>query len=191
MDRVTAKRLAALMTFPELMNMYSGPYFSQMPYIPKRSKHRSGTITGCCKCGSTNTTLYKCGYYRVCKNCKDRDAKKKNTNDGATLYNAAELKFYKVLVLNEPMIFTDLRIDDRTIPDGMYMYEVKHADGLIGTPVEICRHVDINSHYGTLISTVPIGLDIESESYSICADDICLIGMFPTTLADYAKRMSK
>lgn len=34
---------------------------------PHKSK---GTLVGCCKCGRTNRTLYKCDEGYICKDCK-------------------------------------------------------------------------------------------------------------------------
>ena len=35
-------------------------------------------------------------------------------------------KFEDVTVLGHPMLFTCLRVDRDTVPQGMYMYEVRH-----------------------------------------------------------------
>ena len=37
-------------------------------------------------------------------------------------------KFEDVTVLGHPMLFTCLRVDRDTVPQGMYMYEVRHDD---------------------------------------------------------------
>lgn len=46
-------------------------------------------------------------------------------------------KFEDVTVLGHPMLFTCLRVDRDTVPQGMYMYEVRHDDDQQGEPVNI------------------------------------------------------
>ena len=42
--------------------------------------------------------------------------------------NAMTEQFEDVTVLGHPMIFTCLRVDQDTVPDGLYMYEVRQLD---------------------------------------------------------------
>ena len=49
------------------------------------------------------------------------------------------------------MLFTCLRVDRDTVPQGMYMYEVRHDDDQQGEPVQIANWIMVN-HWGTLIS---------------------------------------
>ena len=51
--------------------------------------------------------------------------------------NAMTEKFEDVTVLGHPMLFTCLRVDRDTVPQGMYMYEVRHDDDQQGEPVQI------------------------------------------------------
>lgn len=67
-------------------------------------------------------------------------------------------KFEDVTVLGHPMLFTCLRVDRDTIPQGMYMYEVRHDDDQQGEPVQIANWIMVN-HWGTLISNRPIRLE--------------------------------
>lgn len=64
-------------------------------------------------------------------------------------------KFEDVTVLGHPMLFTCLRVDRDTVPQGMYMYEVRHDDDQQGEPVQIANWIMVN-HWGTLISNRPI-----------------------------------
>ena len=66
-------------------------------------------------------------------------------------------KFEDVTVLGHPMLFTCLRVDRDTVPQGMYMYEVRHDDDQQGEPVQIANWIMVN-HWGTLISNRPIRL---------------------------------
>lgn len=62
-------------------------------------------------------------------------------------------KFEDVTVLGHPMLFTCLRVDRDTVPQGMYMYEVRHDDDQQGEPVQIANWIMVN-HWGTLISNI-------------------------------------
>lgn len=66
--------------------------------------------------------------------------------------------FEEVAVLGKPMLFTPCRIERGTVPQGLYMYEVRHDDDCRGDPVQIAKWVMVN-HWGTLISSTPIWLD--------------------------------
>ena len=72
--------------------------------------------------------------------------------------DAREERFELVEVLGHPMLFTCLRVDRSTVPNGLYLYEVRNDDDQCGLPVEIGRWVMVN-HWGTLLSTVPIALE--------------------------------
>ena len=48
--------------------------------------------------------------------------------------NAMTEQFEDVTVLGHPMIFTCLRVDRDTVPEGLYMYEVRHDDDQQGDP---------------------------------------------------------
>ena len=72
--------------------------------------------------------------------------------------NAMAESFENVTVLNHPMIFTCLRIDRSTVPEWLYMYEVRHDDDCQGDPVQIANWIMVN-HWGTLISNKPIRLE--------------------------------
>lgn len=62
-----------------------------------------------------------------------------------------------VTVCDIPMLFSCLRIDRNTVPEGLYLYEVRHADDDWGEPVEIAKGVLVN-HFGTLLSKVKLPL---------------------------------
>lgn len=72
--------------------------------------------------------------------------------------NAMTEKFEYVTVLGHPMLFTCARVDRATVPDGLYMYEVRHDDDQQGDPVQIANWIMVN-HWGTLITNKPIRLE--------------------------------
>ena len=43
-------------------------------------------------------------------------------------YNAIDEKYDLVEVFGEPMLFTCSRIELNTVPQGLYVYEVRHDD---------------------------------------------------------------
>lgn len=63
-----------------------------------------------------------------------------------------------VTVCDIPMLFSCLRIDRETVPEGLYLYEVRHADEDWGDPVQIARWVMVN-HFGTLLSKAELPLE--------------------------------
>lgn len=73
--------------------------------------------------------------------------------------NAMTEQFEDVTVLGHPMIFTCLRVDRDTVPEGLYMYEVRHDDDQQGDPVQIGNWIMVN-HWGTVISNKPIRLEL-------------------------------
>ena len=66
--------------------------------------------------------------------------------------DARKERFELVEVFDRPMLFTCLRVDRDTVPQGMYMYEVRHDDDQQGeTPFKLepnrynnnaYRHID-------------------------------------------------
>lgn len=72
--------------------------------------------------------------------------------------DAMEETFENVTVLRHPMLFTCLRVDRKTVPEGLFLYEVRHDDDQQGEPVQIANWVMVN-HWGTLISDRKIALE--------------------------------
>lgn len=72
-------------------------------------------------------------------------------------FDAREIAWEKVEVLNREGLFTELRVDRKTIPEGWHMYEVRHDDTSWGDPVEIAIGVLVN-HFGTLLVKEPLKL---------------------------------
>ena len=72
--------------------------------------------------------------------------------------NAMTEKFEDVTVLGHPMLFTCARVDRDTVPEGLYMYEVRHDDDQQGDPVQIANWIMVN-HWGTLITNKSIRLE--------------------------------
>ena len=56
---------------------------------------------------------------------------------------------------SKDVLFTFNRIDPTTIPDGLYVYDIRHDDDSLGDPVTIEARVLVN-RYGSVITTKPI-----------------------------------
>lgn len=83
--------------------------------------------------------------------------------------DARNEEFELVTVFDYPMLFTCCRVDRATVPDNLFVYDVRHDDECQGIPVEIANFVLVN-HWGTLISRVPIELK-ENEKCRLLDED--------------------
>ena len=72
--------------------------------------------------------------------------------------NAKEACLLNVEVLGRYGLFTNERVNSDTVPEGWYMYEVRHDDECQGEPVEIALWVMVN-HWGTLLVKEPFDLE--------------------------------
>ena len=65
-------------------------------------------------------------------------------------YSGDGLYYEKVIVLGYQALFTNERIKRDTVPDGWYLYEVRHDDECQGIPCEIARRILVN-FWGSLL----------------------------------------
>ena len=72
--------------------------------------------------------------------------------------NAKEIEWEKVEVLGKEGLFTDYRVNRDTIPEGYFMYEIRHDDDCQGDPVQIAKWVIVN-FWGTLLVKEPFNLE--------------------------------
>ena len=64
----------------------------------------------------------------------------------------ARKELYELMEIDgTPVIFTNMRIDRSTIPDELYLYEVRDSDDLDGSFAEIKWSVCVN-HWGSIIT---------------------------------------
>lgn len=66
-------------------------------------------------------------------------------------YSANKVPWEIVAVFGRTMLYSDCRVNKTTVPEGLYMYEVRHADDDWGDPCETAEGVLVN-FYGTLLS---------------------------------------
>lgn len=70
--------------------------------------------------------------------------------------SASEETYAKINLLGKPVLYTCYRLDRKTVPEGMYMYEVRHSDEGF-EPCQIGEGIMVH-FYGTIISTEPFEL---------------------------------
>lgn len=74
-------------------------------------------------------------------------------------HDANRLTYDEVTIFGVPALFTDLRVDRSTVPDGVYRYEVRYSDEYGGEPVELARGIMVD-FFGTVLTREPIQLPI-------------------------------
>ena len=96
------------------------------------------------------------------------------------MVNAAEESFELMEMLGQRVLFTNMRVDRDTVPQDLYVYEVRHDDDCTGEICEIKPFVMVN-HWGTMICKEPIELDpkwnsrfVDKNDYSYLGDDVKL-----------------
>lgn len=75
-----------------------------------------------------------------------------------------------VVVNGAPYLFTNMRIDRETIPDGYYAYDVRGSEGGAGNFSEIKKWV-LDNHWGTIIGKKEIPMDEKWGCYFCTKDD--------------------
>ena len=60
--------------------------------------------------------------------------------------------------------FYDLRIDEKSVPEGKFLYEVRHDEEDWGLPCQVQKGVLVN-FYGTIISDTELPVDEEGRLY--------------------------
>ena len=66
-------------------------------------------------------------------------------------YDAEKLTYQEVTILGKPALFTECRIDRTTVPEGVYRYELRHADEDWSEPITLSRSILVN-YYGTVLT---------------------------------------
>jgi len=89
--------------------------------------------------------------------------------------NAQEESFELMEMLGQRVLFTNMRVDRDTVPEDLYVYEVRHDDDCTGEICEIKPFVMVN-HWGTMICKEPIELDTKWNSKFVDKGDYCYLG---------------
>lgn len=69
-----------------------------------------------------------------------------------------------VEVAGKPYLFTCMRVDRKTVPDDLYVYDVRGDDETTGGFCQVKPFVMVN-HWGTIIGQDPVPLDHEFGDY--------------------------
>lgn len=75
-------------------------------------------------------------------------------------YDAKKLTYQEVTILGKPALFAECRLDRTTVPEGVYRYELRHADEDWGEPITLSRSILVN-YYGTVLTREPFQLPVE------------------------------
>lgn len=86
--------------------------------------------------------------------------------------NVMEEEFEVVEVLEQEALFTELRVDPATVPEGVYCYELRHGDD-DSFPAAIEKQVAVN-YFGTILLTKEL---LKKDDYlSLTPDDFGFTG---------------
>ena len=77
-----------------------------------------------------------------------------------TKVDARRERFEQVEVLGKNVLFTELRVDRDTVPEGLRCYELRHTDEDWGEPCELARGIMVN-FMGTILTSDPYQLPPE------------------------------
>ena len=89
--------------------------------------------------------------------------------------NASKETFELMEMLGQMVLFTNMRVDRSTIPEGLYAYDVRHDDDCTGEICEIKPSVMVN-HWGTIICKEPVQLDAYWHSKFVDENDYSYLG---------------
>lgn len=77
--------------------------------------------------------------------------------------NAKTEQYELAQIDNKIVLFTNMRLDRDTVPEGLFCYDVRDSDTSDGSMAEVKPFVLVN-HWGTILSKEPIQMD-EFGSY--------------------------
>ena len=92
--------------------------------------------------------------------------------------NAHEADYERFEIFGRDALFTNLRIDRKTLPEGLYAYDLRDCDECSGEPSEVKSFVLVN-HWGTVVVREPIegaddGVLMSKEDYNYLGEDMTL-----------------
>ncbi len=92
--------------------------------------------------------------------------------------NANEADYEKFEILSHDALFTNMRIDRKTLPEGLYAYDLRDCDSCSGDPSELKSYVMVN-HWGTVITKEPIegaddGIVLNERDYNYLGEDMTI-----------------
>ena len=97
--------------------------------------------------------------------------------------DARKLAYEEVELLGDMVLFSELRIDPATVPEGLRLYELRHTDEDWGEPFEVRDWIVVN-FFGSILTSNPI-------QFCPCGfllfehDDFAYTGRAQITISDY------
>ena len=121
--------------------------------------------------------LQSCIEDRAALAIKDMNEKEHESEESTMArFDAMLENFEEVTLLDKPALFTSIRIDRNTVPEGYHLYEIRHDDEGRGDAVQIAKGILVN-HWGSVITQEEIKLppdgylDIEPEDLNYDTGD--------------------
>ncbi|NCB92427.1 MAG: DUF3849 domain-containing protein [Clostridia bacterium] len=102
------------------------------------------------------------------------------------LHEVMETEYQEVTFFETPALFTNGRIDEKSLPDGIFRYELRGSDFDSGYPIAVEGDVLVN-HAGTILSAVP--LHLPEQGYYWLGEGLDFSGGM-ATLENYQQEMS-
>ncbi len=92
--------------------------------------------------------------------------------------NANETGYERFEILGRDALFTNMRIDRKTLPEGLCAYDLRDCDDCSGDPAELKSYVMVN-HWGTVITKEPIkgaddGIVLNERDYNYLGEDMTI-----------------
>lgn len=92
--------------------------------------------------------------------------------------NANEADYERFEILGHDALFTCLQIDRKSLPEGLYAYDLRDCDDCSGDPCQLKSHVMVN-HWGTIIVKEKIdgadeGIDLDKNDYNYLGESMTL-----------------
>lgn len=81
-----------------------------------------------------------------------------------TPFDAAKEGYELTDIDGRPVLFTNMRLDRDTVPEGLFCYDVRDSDNLDGSMAEVKPFVLVN-HWGTILSKEPFPLGEHGSYY--------------------------
>lgn len=80
------------------------------------------------------------------------------------VFDATKEGYLLAKIDDRPVLFTNMRLDRDTVPEGLFCYDVRDSDDLDGSMAEVKPYVMVN-HWGTILSREPFPLDEHGSYY--------------------------
>ena len=107
-------------------------------------------------------------------------------------YNSLHEDYMPVTLFDNPALFTPLRINRKTVPEGMFAYDIRHSDDDCGLAATVEPRVAVN-HMGTIIVSEP--LDFGEDDFLVLDYERCDLNFEAdfdaSTIIEYAQYISE